>query len=570
MRNERGSSWEASRQRRIWYGVSVVTATSAALTLCTKYPRLGAGAIVVAVCLAVWPFFVGAYRAVLSRLQGTGSRLKCFPERDTATPDMKRRMRRYSHLVFLGISQKTLSLYLDEALKESGEKELPWKVIDVFFAAEEAGHFGEPAEFEKNIRKSRQDIAAFLTSQEQITRLPNLEKVVFWQSTLKFGYGGSMFSHSVIPALSLYSPDLMYVVHYLPDSTPDTKTSLTLRILRPQIFRTRSNAGKLLNSYSEAFHRISANPRNLGQFSPTVWDCSVAEWSEFCKSYRGIEESMKTLINLAELKGNERALDVAAGTGEISRILLDALPTGNITLLDASPAMLRFAKSTLGGGSRVDYALCSMPTPRDSEIDILNRKFDIIFSHLSLSSFARNEQELEAFARWCFGHLSENGRIVLNAHNGMLMLLPSGSQMAWQNWQDPLRAKLSELLPHKLRRNPPAQPPKLKEEEIVKAFLDAGFDRPKREETSTSITMADRGKLWKVPAILDSIVDVRSLGIEKGKQIVDEVIKSVLHSSTMPRTVISWAFKKKQNARRHPISESESRSNHVDANESAV
>ena len=55
---------------------------------------------------------------------------------------------------------------------------------------------------------------------------------------------------------------------------------------------------------------------------PTLWDWSVSEWDEFTSAYSGMQASMTHLIELADLRPYDRAIDLGAGTGNLSRLVL--------------------------------------------------------------------------------------------------------------------------------------------------------------------------------------------------------------------------------------------------------
>ena len=53
------------------------------------------------------------------------------------------------------------------------------------------------------------------------------------------------------------------------------------------------------------------------------------------------------VLNMASLKGNERVLDVAVGTGCLLQLVAEALPEGHAIGLDRSTAMVRLAQTKL-------------------------------------------------------------------------------------------------------------------------------------------------------------------------------------------------------------------------------
>jgi ubiquinone/menaquinone biosynthesis C-methylase UbiE len=468
--------------------------------------------------------------------------LKWFFNRGEATPEMTLAMKSHTNLVFLGISQTTLSTYLQDALANNTPS-LDWERITVFFANNSTGRSWEQEMFLPNLRRSRQDIAATLCRCDKTT-LPHFQELIFKQCRFPLAYGGSLFSNSPTHT----SPhDTLFAVYYLPSSQSDTKKSLTLRITRNGQPLTKKNISEhLLNTYINATNELDQQSISLGSFSPSLWDWSVSEWDEFTCAYPGMQKSMTDLINMADLGTHDKVIDLGAGTGVLSRLVLDKIPQGCLTLLEASPVMLNACQKALGEDRRLEFALHRLLDPTSSDIDIRDRKYDAIFCHMSLNAIVHNSEDLHGFARWCSDRLNNGGKVILNAHNGALrMSRPKG----YETWKDPLRMRMSEIITrqgeaNQLRR---AETPIFDEGQVKEAFEHVDLYLTAREEVTMGISIPDRIQMWSAPAILDSFINVKAIGLDGARKIAAQLNDISLQGfDTLPRTVVSWRFERKQ------------------------
>jgi ubiquinone/menaquinone biosynthesis C-methylase UbiE len=88
----------------------------------------------------------------------------------------------------------------------------------------------------------------------------------------------------------------------------------------------------------------------------------------------------KGLVAAAQLKPGERVLDVACGTGVVTRAAADAVgPAGTVSGLDINPGMLAAARKHVPSGKSIDWyeaSAESMPLP--------DRSFDVVLCQMGL------------------------------------------------------------------------------------------------------------------------------------------------------------------------------------------
>ena len=112
------------------------------------------------------------------------------------------------------------------------------------------------------------------------------------------------------------------------------------------------------------------------------------------------------LIRLAALEPGERVLDVACGTGILTRLALDRVGgSGSVAGLDVNPAMLAVARSLVPAEAPVRWyesGAESMPLPDES--------FDVVLCQLGLQFIPDREAALKEMRRV----LAPNGRLLFN------------------------------------------------------------------------------------------------------------------------------------------------------------
>jgi len=81
-----------------------------------------------------------------------------------------------------------------------------------------------------------------------------------------------------------------------------------------------------------------------------------------------------TVLERLPLRGDETVLDAGCGSGRVTALLAEALPSGRVVALDGSPAMLEQARARLVGlGGRIDYVLADLrePLPISGPVDAI-------------------------------------------------------------------------------------------------------------------------------------------------------------------------------------------------------
>ena len=135
----------------------------------------------------------------------------------------------------------------------------------------------------------------------------------------------------------------------------------------------------------------------------------------------------RELIARLSLRGDERILDVGCGDGKITAELARAVPRGAATGVDASAAMIGYARAQFPGQEFhvMDARRLQFP-----------RSFDVVFSNAALHWV----DDHEAFVRGAVAVLRPGGRLVVscggrgNAQAMVAVLHAVLRRKRWRNW----------------------------------------------------------------------------------------------------------------------------------------
>jgi len=112
-------------------------------------------------------------------------------------------------------------------------------------------------------------------------------------------------------------------------------------------------------------------------------------------------------ISIAETNiNNPNVLDIGAGTGLLSSLILEKFPDANVTLIDLSEKMLDVAKDRFKANPNITYIT------NDYTIYKFDKKYDVIISSLSIHHLTGDEKK-QLFHN-IYSSLNENG-VFINA-----------------------------------------------------------------------------------------------------------------------------------------------------------
>jgi SAM-dependent methyltransferase len=455
--------------------------------------------------------------------------LRWYTLRADATADMLADMGSFRHMVFLGVSHRQLPGYLRDKL-QCAVAPLPWETVDVYFASDLLGEAYEGANFHRNLAASRQEIAGLLSDPAYADRLPHLRSISFYQNKVLAAHTGSLFGCSTRELA------VIYAVHSAVHLHGDTHHGLTIRLSACPGLGVRDGR---FEYYDGVYRALSQSSVSLGVFARSIWDRSATRWTAYARQSKVLARSAAIVAERMSPQSGDSVLDIGSGSGNAARAILEHHSGISMVLLEGSPQMVGLLRNEFRHDSLVRVALCQLPVLDGSGVDLGQDEFSFIVIHESLGELVRSFRGLDQLAAWCRGRLRPGGQVLVAAHNTLVEAAPPPG---FENWQDPFRAELARRLKKKkLRplRNPPR---KLERAEITNAFLNHGLRLEELREEAIEMDYEERRCLWKVPAVMGSMIDGSETATEELDRLVDEVIDELRGQRTMPRTVVFWRF----------------------------
>jgi SAM-dependent methyltransferase len=468
----------------------------------------------------------------VARVLQRAAAVQVYGKRKWSDDPFLRDITRYQHAAFIGISHPNLPLYLEQAAKRANNSVL--ETVDVYFPKTIDGELWEGRSFLAATRHSRLEISAMLTSPEIARSLPRLREIRFLRMAHHPTYGGCVLGHNGD------LPLVQYAVLYLPSEDKDLKTTLTLRVLHNRRHLLGTSVEELNEALFESYKVITHQAASIGCVQPSIWDISVESWDSFTSQCEGYSQSMKTLVELSKIKDGESVLDLGAGCGSTTQIIRDRAPHAKLTLLDSSPQMLHRAKIRFGESA--EYVLCKLPgllgeQPMDLEH---HSQFDHIVLHLALPSIASTKRDLESVATWSRQWLKREGRFTIAAHNTVV----TNDLVSYRPETDEFRTRLLAAARKRCVENTRNDPREqcLSPNDVTTAFSEAGFRLEETKASSYPWTMNDRILMWQTPAVLDRLIDAKSVPVDVRKAILQEVKQHVDGQGTAPLAVTFFVF----------------------------
>lgn len=453
--------------------------------------------IIVTIAVSLIPYFV---RLIDEKRYGT----KVFIERESAERRMINDMARSKELNFVGITHDKMTEYLGGAL--AAEKELHWETINFYFPTPEYGLCWD-RNFNNKMSLNILKISNYLMN-NNIERLGTLKEVNFYLNQCGFNIGGSFFKFK-----NSGSYNVIYDVMQIISTDKKQEHAKTIRLnhrFHKQFFKRLEEMFEEIKRGSQLLYSINAGKKDL-------WNQSAYSWDNYERDNTSPHsQSMHHMLNELYITNDLNILSLGAGTGKMEKLLKSGFNfSGFLGLVDKSYTMLYKAYERMKKDKNVSYALIDL-ADREWQLygALAGRKYDYILIHFSLHNFISNEQSLGDFAGRLKEILAYNGKIVVAIHDHVYDLFDENEM---------LRNKIKSFADDKkIGRHGKNKFVSLND--LKSGFFDNGLKVIRETEQVIARNIRERVTMWKVEAILDTVVDVDELN---GRKLKDALFKEL-------------------------------------------
>lgn len=424
--------------------------------------------------------------------------LQVFSTRSETDELMIELVSRAKAVDFIGISHSSLSDYLNKAFNENSKIKL--KRVNVFFARKDDGELWEDSPYLTNVLTSIRNISRAFSYPDNYQKTSTDLNIYFYR----------MRHHSTFGCCCLDS-ETFFITNYLPGKNTDTKLAYTL-------YFTKNNPTKdstfLFKKYTEALQAIKERSVLVGSHSPCLWDLSVQEWSDFVSNSNSYLNNMDLLISLAAIKDGDKILEVGCGTGELARKVIGIGKEIDFYIVDKSPEMIEFCNKTID--KRIKMRVFDVT---DSQIDTefhlgKGNSFDKIISHLTFPIPEEPIENFRSLIEFINKYLKRGGRFLLSIHNTAIKVEGDNYKPKEDFLRRAIRDNLEEMGLKKIYRQ-------INREEYTADTFDHlfcksyGYKKVLEKNERHSFTMTERLSMWKVPAVLNTLLNYQDLPEDK-------------------------------------------------------
>jgi ubiquinone/menaquinone biosynthesis C-methylase UbiE len=183
------------------------------------------------------------------------------------------------------------------------------------------------------------------------------------------------------------------------------------------------------------------------------------------------------LINRARLGPAERALDIACGTGAVTRLAAERITAGRVVGLDYNPGMLAVARSIRTASTPIEWIEGSA-----LDLPFEEKSFDVVLCQLGLQFFPDRPLALREMRRV----LVQQGRVALSVYSPIERTpVAYAFALAFDECLGPDASKIKRA--EHLFSDP---------QQVHTLLMDAGFDRVEVSTVTKQITF---------PSVLDYV-----------------------------------------------------------------
>ncbi len=451
---------------------------------------------------------------------------KFYPNRTQSDELFIKLLTNSKNVNFVGISHSSLSGYLKDAINLG--KGFRWEKLNVFFARLEDGILWEGNNYHDQILSSIKSISSVLTSFVHLESVRADFTINYFLMSHHSTFGGSSLDYNCF-----------FVTHYLPGENSDTKKEYTIFIDKKN---PKPEVAQLTDWYEEAYRRIRNRSSLICRYIPHMWDISVEEWDSFVSECDAYQKNMDLTIDKCDVRDGDRILEVGCGTGLLAQKLIESGKRIQLTIVDRSPQMIKFCEKNLD--SRIKKIPLDITDSRSDTLFFLGAYggFDKIISHLTFPIPEESQEKFELLLKIISNLLHPSGKFVLSILNTSVHIESDTYNVNGDFFREGIYEQLDVLgLSHVSKHLHRKVFTNQEIEELAKQYNMIKTDEV---NSSYSFSMKERISMWKVPAVLNTILEYNQLPDEKRIKLFSNIEAFYSHRKTKNLATKTFVFEK--------------------------
>jgi len=252
---------------------------------------------------------------------------------------------------------------------------------------------------------------------------------------------------------------------------------------------------------------------------------------------------MKSLVDLLELRGGLKVLEIACGAGHLGKMMASQRAKIDLYVSDNSGQMLRSCENRWSNHNATVLYFDPVENSHNWEHFFPSKiRFDRIVSHLA---FPFPEMDREDFGRvvdFLDRALAPNGRAVMSVHNTAMDISEDTYSTETDAFRRALVSKYKESCGHKAIRRLKAA--KMQPNDLIGTFTAKGLSHVDTMKGEYAFTMHDRLKMWATPAVLNSLVDVERVDKKDIQKVTESLAGAFQEKDTAPLSCATLVFEK--------------------------